>query len=491
MDSTNPTHFIIGSRKSDLALWQARHVHALLSEPGLNIEIRTEAAMGDNVLDKPLAALASAHPGIFTKELEVGLLAGEANPSLRPPASSTGPLVGYDVAVHSLKDMPTSLPPGLVLAGIGSREDPRDAFVVAARHAGAVRSLADLPPGAVVGTSSLRREAVLRALYPRLTICSVRGNLNTRIKKLDTPPGDASSSASGSSSSSSSSSSSADTTGAAAAAAAPVQHYDALVLAAAGLIRMGWRDRITSYLDPQDFPYGVGQGALGIEVRADDAAAAALAHRITHGGTALRCLAERAFLNKLQGGCQVPIGVFSYYDGEEAADWTHGDAAAEGASSSSGSSRSTSTSTSSTSVGGRAPAPAPADERVRTLTLHGTVMSTDGSHRITGSVAEPVLVPLGAPASGSSGSSSGSSSSSSAGLGVSSEQWSRMVADATRIGRALADRLLAAGAADILGPLTAPRPITYGAAEAALDRPDAVNAAAAAAAAAVENSPTS
>jgi porphobilinogen deaminase len=477
-------------------MWQAREVQRLLSlhprNSSLTFEIQTQAALGDKVLDKPLAMLAAAHPGIFTKELEAGLLADV-----------------YDVAVHSLKDVPTSLPPGLVLAGIGRREDPRDAFAVAQRHAGTVRSLADLPPGSVVGTSSLRREAMLRREYPGLRIVGVRGNLNTRIAKLDADPAVAQPSSSspgassgppdasppsslpptaapsvaavvadpatraqswsaGSSGAGSgaahavSSSSSAES---AATQAAPA-HYDALLLAVAGLVRMGWGPRITSRLPPHVFPYGVGQGSLGIEVREGDERAAALARSVTHGPSALRCLAERAFLNRLQGGCQVPIGVHSFFDnddegGEEGsagsgcasatlAQPQHA-ALASGGKTNPMPSAPTPVSTS-PSDGGCPSAP----ERVRNLTLMGSVSAPDGSNTVSGTVTEPVLVPdtdLGSPQSC-----------------ITKEQWQRMCEDGARIGRALADRLLRAGAGDILGPLTAPRAITYGAAEQPLDR---------------------
>lgn len=194
------------------------------------------------------------------------------------------------IAVHSLKDVPTHLPDGLTLAAITERAAPEDAVVLSkACTSAGYKSLSDLPAGSLVGTSSLRREALLRRCYPDLAVLPVRGNLNTRIKKLDGEH---------------------DTC-----AASGAPHYHALVLARAGLERLGWGDRISQVLDPLEFPYGVSQGALGIEVRAADASSASVVlQACEHPVSAARCQAERAFLRGLQGGCQVPIGVQSSVD---------------------------------------------------------------------------------------------------------------------------------------------------------------------------------
>jgi porphobilinogen deaminase len=488
---------VIGSRKSELAMWQAREVERLLhahprnnggapppaggasspSSPALSFVIRTEASTGDRVLDQSLASLAAACPGIFTKELEAGLL-GRV----------------YDVAVHSLKDVPTTLPAGLLLAGVGRREDPRDALVVAARHMGSVRSLADLPAGSVVGTSSLRREAMVRRDYPALTVVGVRGNLNTRLRKLDgggaqegagaEVVAEASTAAAttragqwsaggggGDTASAAAAAPAADPQSSSASSAPPTapQAYDALVLATAGLVRMGWEDRITSRLSAHQFPYGVSQGSLGIECREDDARARALARSLTHGPSALRCLTERAFLNRLQGGCQVPIGVHSFFDGEEGQEGEEGDGGGAAAAAAAAAAASPAQALSAATGPRRTnplPAQPPADEdgwpaapeRVRTLTVRGTVLAVDGSRCITASASEPVIVP---------------DADAETGTVVTRAQWERMCEDGLRVGRALAERLVKAGAEEILGPLTAPRAATYGAAEAPLDRPEA------------------
>lgn len=476
-------------------MWQAREVVRLLKlhpvNSALNFEIKTESALGDNVLDKPLAQLATAHPGLFTKELEVGLVS-----------------TAYDIAVHSLKDMPTTLPEGLVLAGIGRREDPRDALVVAARHRTAaadggkpISSLADLPPGAVVGTSSLRREAIVRRDYPHLKVHTVRGNLNTRMKKLDSDPAAEQSDSNGAhgagagaastpvsqppdapapaTSSSSSTSSEVQNISKPTPEGGPPSHYDALLLAAAGLVRMGWTNRITHRISPQDMPHGVGQGALGIECRENAAAAARLARSVSHGPSAIRCLAERSFLNALQGGCQVPIGVHSYLDRDwelAEGDSAHGhEGGAAAALPGSGSSGVTVTLSKPSASSNPLPAPAADDdgtpaapERVRSLTIIGTVVAVDGSRCVTATVTEPVVVPDcdEAPSAASS------SDVASAVTIITQFQWIRMCDDGRRIGRALADKIIKAGGADILGPIVEAnrRPITYGAAEQPLDR---------------------
>jgi hydroxymethylbilane synthase len=238
--------------------------------PDADVTISTHVASGDKQLDAPLATLAAASPGLFTKELELGLLAGQ-----------------FTLAVHSLKDMPTMLPPGLVLSGITEREDPRDVLLVHPRHAGC-GGLAGLPEGAVVGTSALRREAFVRKQHKGLVVTDIRGNLNTRYAKL--VAGD---------------------------------KYDAIILAAAGVKRMGWEDRIECVLTPEEHPYGVSQGALGIETRAGDHVAAAMARAITDEVSNLRCRLERAVLRSLQGGCQIPLGVHTWV--EEASGGGEGD----------------------------------------------------------------------------------------------------------------------------------------------------------------------
>jgi hydroxymethylbilane synthase len=243
---------VIASRGSQLALWQARWVAAELHKLGHECRIEIIKTTGDKITDVPLAKVGTK--GLFTKEIEEALLDGSA-----------------DLAVHSLKDLPTELPAGLVLAAIPPREDPRDAVLGS--------KLADLRAGAKVGTSSLRRAAQLRKLRPDLTIESVRGNLDTRIRKLDKG------------------------------------QYDAIVLAAAGLKRLGWGDRIAEILDADRMCSAVGQGALAIETRAEGAgfeACKALDHAPTHAAVA----AERGALGALGGGCQVPIGAYATVSGD-------------------------------------------------------------------------------------------------------------------------------------------------------------------------------
>jgi hydroxymethylbilane synthase len=235
---------VIASRGSQLALWQARWVEGQLTRAGHACRIDIIKTTGDKITDVPLAKVGGK--GLFTKEIEEALLEGRA-----------------DLAVHSLKDLPTELPEGLVLAAIPEREDPRDAVLG--------RKLADLAPGAKVGTSSLRRAAQLRRLRPDLAIESIRGNLDTRIRKLDEG------------------------------------QYEAIVLAAAGLKRLGWAGRIAEILGSDRMCSAVGQGALAIETRAAGAgydACKALDHAETHAAVD----AERGVLAALGGGCQVPIG---------------------------------------------------------------------------------------------------------------------------------------------------------------------------------------
>jgi len=249
----------IASRRSQLAMVQTEWVQAelLRAHPGLEISIEAMATQGDKILDVALAKIGDK--GLFTKELEAQMLVNHA-----------------DIAVHSLKDLPTNLPAGLMLGCVTEREDPADALVVHSRHLD--KSLASLPEGSIVGTSSLRRLAQLRYHYPHLVFKDVRGNVITRLEKLDS--GD----------------------------------YDCLILAAAGLGRLGLADRIQELIDPSISLHAVGQGALGIECREADPGVLALIKVLEHRPTALRCLAERSFLRSLEGGCQVPIGVNSSFD---------------------------------------------------------------------------------------------------------------------------------------------------------------------------------
>jgi hydroxymethylbilane synthase len=258
----SPPILRIASRRSQLAMVQTHWVRDELSRahPDLTIQIEAMATQGDKILDVALAKIGDK--GLFTKELEAQMLVDRA-----------------DIAVHSLKDLPTTLPEGLVLGCITEREDPADALVVHARHR--ERTLATLPEGAVVGTSSLRRLAQLRHHYPHLRFQDVRGNVITRLEKLD------------------------------------AGEYDCLILAAAGLGRLGLGDRIHELIDPAISLHAVGQGALGIECRQGDERVQAWIGVLEHRPTALRCRAERAFLRHLEGGCQVPIGVNSRLEGEQ------------------------------------------------------------------------------------------------------------------------------------------------------------------------------
>jgi hydroxymethylbilane synthase len=249
----------IATRKSPLALWQAEHVAAELRRlhPGLAVELMGMSTQGDKILDTPLAKIGGK--GLFVKELEQGMLEGRA-----------------DIAVHSMKDVPVELPEGLHLAVIMEREDPRDAFV-----SDSYDDLESLPDGAVVGTASLRRQCQIRERRPDLRIEVLRGNINTRLKKLDDG------------------------------------NYDAIILAASGMKRMGFGERIRAILPPEQSLPAIGQGALGIECRADDARVNALIAPLNHPGSATRVRCERALNAELQGGCQVPIaGYAELQDGQ-------------------------------------------------------------------------------------------------------------------------------------------------------------------------------
>ncbi len=248
---------MIGSRGSRLALWQAHYIAERLqaAHTGLNVKIERVATTGDKILDVPLAKIGGK--GLFTKELESAMLDG-----------------AIDLAVHSLKDMPTQLPEGLVLAAVTKRSDPFDALV-SPRY----KTLEKLPPNARVGTSSLRRQAQLLAVRPDLKLANLRGNVGTRLEKAE------------------------DGT------------YDAVVLAAAGLKRLGLGDKITQILPLNVSLPAVGQGALAIEARGSDASTLALLSALDHAPTRTETYAERAFLRAVEGGCQVPVGVYAVLKG--------------------------------------------------------------------------------------------------------------------------------------------------------------------------------
>jgi hydroxymethylbilane synthase len=251
----------IASRKSQLALVQTYWVQSELQKhfPDRTFDVETMSTQGDKILDVPLAKIGDK--GLFTKELEVKMLDRSA-----------------DLAVHSLKDLPTKLPEGLMLGCVTERENPADALVVNEKFK--QYQLETLPPGSVIGTSSLRRLAQLRHHFPHLTFKDVRGNVNTRLAKLD------------------------------------AGEYDALILAAAGLNRLDFSDRIHQIIPPEVSLHAVGQGALGIECREGDTEVLEVLQALQHQPTAYRCYAERAFLRELEGGCQVPIGVNTSIDGD-------------------------------------------------------------------------------------------------------------------------------------------------------------------------------
>lgn len=240
---------VIGSRGSQLALWQAHWVKARLEELGESCRIEIIHTTGDKITDVALSKVGTK--GLFTKEIEEALLNG-----------------AIDLAVHSLKDMPTEVPEGLTLAAMPVREDPRDAVVGG--------KVADLPSGARIGTSSLRRAAQLRALRSDLKIENIRGNVDTRLRKLDEG------------------------------------QYDAILLASAGLRRLGWDDRIAEMLDPEVMCPAVGQGALTIETRDDSGPGFEVCQKLDDKLTRICVTAERAVLATLGGGCQVPIGAYAF-----------------------------------------------------------------------------------------------------------------------------------------------------------------------------------
>lgn len=249
------THLTIGTRGSKLALWQSEYVKGLVEDiTGLPVELKIIKTTGDKILDVPLAKVGGK--GLFTKELEVELLEGTV-----------------DLCVHSMKDVPTELPEGLYIAAMPERVDPRDALV-----SGAGYTLDTLPEGGRVGTSSLRRVAQVRALRPDCEIVDVRGNLDTRMRKAEEG------------------------------------EVDVVILASAGITRMGWADRITSYIPTTQMVSAVGQGAIGIEIREDDEFMRHVMEAIGHPETMECVTAERVVMRTLEGGCQVPIGAYCRYE---------------------------------------------------------------------------------------------------------------------------------------------------------------------------------
>jgi len=249
----------IATRGSPLALWQAEHVAARLKAlyPHLKVSLLKMKTRGDKLLDAPLSKVGGK--GLFVKELELGLLDGRA-----------------DLAVHSLKDVPVHFPDGLELALVMEREDPRDAFV--SNHHD---SLAAMPDGSLVGTSSLRRQTQIRERYPALRVDWLRGNVNTRLAKLD------------------------------------AGEYDAIILAASGLQRLGFEARIRTAIPPEECLPAIGQGVLGIEIRSDDAELRELIAPLAHADTTLRITAERALNQTLNGGCQVPIAGYAVLEQDQ------------------------------------------------------------------------------------------------------------------------------------------------------------------------------
>eukprot|EP00127_Corallochytrium_limacisporum_P000970 Clim_evm54s33 gene=Clim_evmTU54s33 len=252
----------IGSRKSQLAMIQTHQVRDMLQKAhgdDITIEIKTMETIGDKILDRALSRI--GEKSLFTKELEIAL-----------------EQKAVDLVVHSLKDLPTTLPENMTVGAITEREDPADVMILAKRHIGKYKTIHDLPAGSTIGSSSVRRVAQLRLLRPDVTFTDVRGNLNTRLAKLDKEDD---------------------------------PQYDALILAKAGVLRMGWSERISQDFNGDQCLHAVGQGALGIETRADDLTTLEAVKVLECQETALRCHAERAFMRTLEGGCSVPVAVNS------------------------------------------------------------------------------------------------------------------------------------------------------------------------------------
>lgn len=255
--NTGREKLVIGTRRSALALWQSEYIKSLVEvATGLPVELKHIVTKGDKILDVPLAKVGGK--GLFTKELEVELLAGTV-----------------DLCVHSMKDVPTELPEGCILAGMPERVDPRDVLV---SHNG--ETLETLPAGGRVGTSSLRRISQVRALRPDVEIVDIRGNLDTRMRKAE--DGD----------------------------------VDVVILAAAGIKRLGFSDRISSFIPTEQMVSAVGQGAIGIEIREGDDFMAEVCAQISDANTMVCVTAERIVMNRLDGGCQVPIGAYARIEGD-------------------------------------------------------------------------------------------------------------------------------------------------------------------------------
>ena len=253
-----PTKLVIASRESALAMWQALHIQARLQVlyPQCDVQILGMTTTGDQILDSPLSRIGGK--GLFVKELEMALAEGSA-----------------DLAVHSMKDVPMNLPDGFMMAATGEREDARDAFV-----SNNYANLQSLPHGSIVGTSSLRRQSQLQHRFPHLVIQSLRGNVQTRLRKLDE------------------------------------NQYAAIILAAAGLIRLGMGERIRDFISTTDSIPAVGQGALGIEIRADRTDLIEVLAPLNHLDTQLCVEAERGFSRALAGSCTVPLGAYALRDGD-------------------------------------------------------------------------------------------------------------------------------------------------------------------------------
>lgn len=256
---TAPEKLVIASRESALAMWQARHIQSRLQAlyPQTEVSILGMTTTGDQILDTPLAKVGGK--GLFVKELETALADGRA-----------------DLAVHSMKDVPMNLPEGFMLAATGEREDPRDAFV-----SNQFPTLESLPAGSIVGTSSLRRQSQLQARFPHLKIESLRGNLQTRLRKLDEG------------------------------------QYAAIILAAAGLIRLELSDRIRQFIAPEQSIPAVGQGALGIEINASRQDLLQVLAPLNHADTQACVEAERGMSRALAGSCTVPLGAYATCEGEQ------------------------------------------------------------------------------------------------------------------------------------------------------------------------------
>ncbi|MBA4741376.1 MAG: hydroxymethylbilane synthase [Azoarcus sp.] len=258
MNPSTPERIVIATRESRLALWQAEHIRARLLQlyPACQVDLLGMTTRGDQILDRPLAKVGGK--GLFIKELETALLDGRA-----------------DIAVHSMKDVPMAIEPGFALACISDRDSPFDAFV-----SNRYESLADMPPGTVVGTSSLRRQSQICARHPYLAVTSLRGNLDTRLRKLDEG------------------------------------QYDAIVLAEAGLRRLGMDERVRAALTAEESLPAVGQGALGIECREDRPELLTWLAPLHDEAVAARVTAERAVSRALAGSCELPLGAYAELDGE-------------------------------------------------------------------------------------------------------------------------------------------------------------------------------